>query len=160
MARHVIRCDAAICPLLGAKRKSLALARNDVNDPGCVKTLRGKTVPGILGPVVMRRAKKHKNLSSARHDDQIGFRFRTAKTRHTPRRQPGRKLPAGDTHVAVNGGALVTPVDDEVVSFGFAIDSGSDCLFEELVALGTAQGRSEVGGVLLAQAHEERSGSG
>ena len=29
----------------------------------------------------MRRAKKHKNLSSARHDDQIGFRFRTAKTR-------------------------------------------------------------------------------
>ena len=50
------------------------------NDPGCVKTLRGITVPGILGPVVMRRAKKHKNLSSARHDDQIGFRFRTAKT--------------------------------------------------------------------------------
>jgi hypothetical protein len=30
--------------------------------------------------VVMRRAKKHKNLSSARHDDQIGFHFRTAKT--------------------------------------------------------------------------------
>ena len=51
-----------------------------VDDPGCVKTLRGITVPGILGPVVMRRAKKHKNLSSARHDDQIGFRFRTAKT--------------------------------------------------------------------------------
>ena len=50
------------------------------NDPGCVKNLRGITVPGILGPVVMRRAKKHKNLSSARHDDQIGFRFRTAKT--------------------------------------------------------------------------------
>ena len=25
----------------------------------------------------MRRAKKHKNLSSARHDDQIGFRFRS-----------------------------------------------------------------------------------
>ncbi len=53
---------------------------NVAYDPGCVKTLRGITVPGILGPVVMRRAKKHKNLSSARHYDQIGFRFRTAKT--------------------------------------------------------------------------------
>ena len=30
-----------------------------------------------LGPVVMQRAKKNKNLSSARHDDQIGFRFRS-----------------------------------------------------------------------------------
>src|SRR5271165_3225877 len=57
-----------------------ALAVSVENDPGCVKTPRGITVPGILGPVVMRRAKKHKNLSSARHDDQIGFRFRTAKT--------------------------------------------------------------------------------
>src|ERR1700730_5450230 len=26
-------------------------------DPGCVKTLRGITAPGILGPMVMRRAK-------------------------------------------------------------------------------------------------------
>ena len=33
--------------------------------PGCVKTLRGITAPGILGPTVMRRAKKRKNLSSA-----------------------------------------------------------------------------------------------
>ena len=47
-------------------------------DPGCVKTLRGITAPGIFGPMVMRRAKK--NLSSARHYDQIRFRFRTAKT--------------------------------------------------------------------------------
>ena len=28
----------------------------------------------------MRRVRKHKNLSSARHYDQIRFRFRTAKT--------------------------------------------------------------------------------
>ncbi len=27
------RCDAAICPQMGDKRKSLAHARNDVNDP-------------------------------------------------------------------------------------------------------------------------------
>ena len=48
----------------------------------CVKTLRGITAPGFLGPTVMRRAKKRKNLSSARHYDQIRFRFHTAKTQH------------------------------------------------------------------------------
>jgi hypothetical protein len=43
-------------------------------DPGCVKTLRGITAPGILGPMVMWRAKKRKKLSSARHyDHQISF---------------------------------------------------------------------------------------
>ena len=50
------------------------------NDPGCVKTLRGIIAPGILGSTVTRRAKKRKNLSSARHYDQIRFRFHTAKT--------------------------------------------------------------------------------
>src|ERR1700732_701492 len=54
--------------------------RSDENDPGCVKTLRGITAPGILGPLVMRRAKKRKNLSSARHYDQIRLRFHTTKT--------------------------------------------------------------------------------
>ena len=52
-----------------------------LNDLGCVKTLRGIIAPGILGSVVMRRAKKRKNLPSARHYDQIRFRFRTTKTR-------------------------------------------------------------------------------
>jgi hypothetical protein len=46
---------------------------------GCVKTLRGITAPGILGPAVIRRAEKRKNLSSARHHDQIRFRFYTTK---------------------------------------------------------------------------------
>src|SRR5204863_1317435 len=41
-----------------------------VLDPGCVKTLRGIIAPGILGSVRMRRAKKRKNLSSARHFDR------------------------------------------------------------------------------------------
>ena len=49
-----------------------------LNDPGCVKTLGGITAPGILGATVMRRAKKRRNLSSARHYDQIRFRFHTA----------------------------------------------------------------------------------
>ena len=55
-------------------------------DPGCVKTLRGITAPGILSPMIMRRAKRRKNSSSARHYDQIRFRFRTAKT-HKRRRE-------------------------------------------------------------------------
>ncbi len=32
MALSVVRCDAAICLMLGVKRKSFALARNDMND--------------------------------------------------------------------------------------------------------------------------------
>ena len=54
------------------------LAASVENDPGCVKTLGGITAPGILGSTVMRRAKKRKNLSSARHYDQIRFRFHTS----------------------------------------------------------------------------------
>jgi hypothetical protein len=38
------------------------------------------TAPGILGSTVTRRAKKRKNSSSARHYDEISFRFHTAKT--------------------------------------------------------------------------------
>ena len=60
-------------------------------DPGCVKTLGGITAPGILGSTVMRRAKKRKNLSSARHYDQIRFRFHTTKTQL--RHGPSRHLP-------------------------------------------------------------------
>ena len=71
-----------------------------------------------------------------------------------------RKLTAGDTHVAVDSGVPVAPVNHEIMSLGFAGDSGSDCILEVIVALGTTQKRSEVGGVLSAQAHEERSGAG
>src|ERR1700720_3241782 len=63
----------------GAKRKCPARAQNVAYDHGCVKTLGGTTAPGILGSTVMRRAKKRKNLSSARHYDQIRFHFHTTK---------------------------------------------------------------------------------
>ena len=60
----------------------------------CVKTLRGITAPGILGSTVMRRAKKRKNLSSARRYDQIRFRFHTTKTHsgHAGRMKGGYNL--------------------------------------------------------------------
>jgi hypothetical protein len=65
--------------LLGALLPRVQRGDAAVRDPGCVKTLRGIIAPGILSSVVMRRAKKRKNLSSARHYDQIRFRFRTTK---------------------------------------------------------------------------------
>ena len=51
----------------------------------------GITAPGILSPTVMRRVKKRKNLSSARHYDQIRFRFHTAKTHSGSRFGLGRQ---------------------------------------------------------------------
>jgi len=65
-----------IADMPGASRTSGC----DATDPGCVKTLHGITAPGILSPMVRPRAKKRKNLSSARRYDQIRFRFRTTKT--------------------------------------------------------------------------------
>jgi hypothetical protein len=73
------------------------------NDPGCVKTLRGITAPGILGSVVMRRAKKRKNLSSARHYDQIRFRFHTTKTLNRHNRRHFAVLHNGAHDVVVYG---------------------------------------------------------
>ena len=66
--------------------RAAEFAASVANDLGCLKTLRGITAPGILGSTVTRRVKKRKNLSSARHYDQIRFRFHTAKThkRHWP----------------------------------------------------------------------------
>ena len=91
----------------------------DAIDPGCVKTLRGITAPGILGSTVTRRAKKRKNLSSARHYDQIRFRFHTAKThcRHESRTggdlervAAGSMPPLAGEEVGQGQGKLVPPM--------------------------------------------------
>ena len=80
---------------------------------------RGITAPGILGPMIMRRLKKRKNLSSARHYDQIRFRFRTAKThcRHESRTggdlervAAGSMPPLAGEEVGQRQGKLVTPM--------------------------------------------------
>lgn len=73
---------------------------------------------------------------------------------------PGnQESPAGDTHVAIDGGAPVAPVDDEVMSLRFASNSVTDRLLKKLVAFGATQGRTKVGGILLAEAHEEGAGA-
>src|SRR3974390_153594 len=74
-----------VCPQLLAKADIRAIRGHSGFDLGCVKTLRGITAPGILGTVVMRRAKKRKNLSSAWHYNQIRFRFHTTKTQRGSR---------------------------------------------------------------------------
>ena len=67
---------------------------------------------------------------------------------------------AGHAHVARHGRAAVAAVDDEVVALGLARDRLGDRPVEQLVALGGAQRRAQVGGVLLAEAHIERAGAG
>jgi hypothetical protein len=64
------------------RHEMLRLANVPAPDP-----LGGITAPGILGSTVTRRVRKRKNLSSARHYDQIRFRFHTAKIQsgHTRR---------------------------------------------------------------------------
>jgi hypothetical protein len=62
-------------------KQSMGMSGSEQSDgahPDCVKTPRGKNAPGILRLVVTLRAKKRKNSSSARHYDQISFRFHTA----------------------------------------------------------------------------------
>jgi hypothetical protein len=55
--------DALLSAMSGYKRLRCIGRPGGAHDPGCVKTLRGIIAPGILGSMVMRRAKKRKNLS-------------------------------------------------------------------------------------------------
>src|SRR6516225_8360838 len=65
-------------PLTWVKPPSPRATKAAALDPACVKTLRGITAPGILRLLVTLRSKKRKNPCSARHYDQISFRFHTA----------------------------------------------------------------------------------
>src|SRR6516164_6145704 len=48
-------------------------------------------------------------------------------------------LSAGDTHMAGDGGALVSAIDDEIVALGFAPDRLVDRGKEEVIGLRSAQ---------------------
>src|SRR5258708_28879129 len=67
---------------------------------------------------------------------------------------------AGDAHMPRHRGALVAAVDHEVVPLGLAGDRLVDGVVEQAVALRGAQHRAQVGGVFLAEAHEQRAGAG
>ena len=57
-------------------------------------------------------------------------------------------------------GRAVRAVDDEVVALRLARDRLVDRGLKQIVALGGAERRAQVGGVLLAEAHVERAGAG
>src|SRR5262245_44555799 len=69
-------------------------------------------------------------------------------------------LAAGYVHVAGQRRTLVAAVDDEVVPLGLAGNRLLDRGMQEVIALGGAQRRAQVGGVLLAETHEQRAGAG
>src|SRR4051794_15859266 len=71
-----------------------------------------------------------------------------------------RALAARDAHMARNRRAVVPPVDDEIVALGLAGDRVLDGRIEELVAFRAAQGRPEIGRILLAETHVEGAGAG
>src|SRR3546814_16066667 len=78
-----------------------------------------------------------------------------------PGRQPwyGRdqSSAAGDAHVAGDRRLLAAAVDDEVVALGLSADPLEARGVEQLVPLALAPRRSQVGGVLLAQAPDPKS---
>src|SRR6266849_1023902 len=63
---------------------------------------------------------------------------------------------AGQRHRAGDGGFVVTAVDDEIMTFGFAADGFVD---DGIVGRCT-QGRPQIGGIVLPQAHIEHPGAG
>src|SRR5215469_1475079 len=77
-----------------------------------------------------------------------------------PRSGVAERSPAGHTHMAADRRPVMTAVDDEVVTLGFAADRLADRRFEKLVTFGLAQRRTQVRGILLAEAHVEGPGTG
>src|SRR3954468_9217116 len=71
-----------------------------------------------------------------------------------------RRSAAGHAHVARDGRLARVPVDDEDVTPGLAQHRLVDRTVDEVVALGGAQRRAQIGGILLAEAHIERAGAG
>src|SRR5688572_2794263 len=69
-------------------------------------------------------------------------------------------LAPGHAHVTGECWPVVLPVDDEVMTFGLAADRLVDRRIEELVAFRDAKRGAKIGGILLAQAHEQRARAG
>src|SRR5437870_4527563 len=69
-------------------------------------------------------------------------------------------LSAGHAHVARHGGTVVRAVDDEVVTLGLARDRLGNRGMKEIVGFRGAKRGTQVGGVLLPEAHEQRARAG
>src|SRR6188474_1481917 len=75
-------------------------------------------------------------------------------------RKAERALPAGHAHMTAESRLVAPPVDDEVMPARLARDCLEDGRIEQIVFRRGSDRRPEVGGILLAEAHEERAGAG
>src|SRR5438067_4215491 len=72
----------------------------------------------------------------------------------------GRLSASGHAHMARDGGLSFAAIDNKVVAFRLVQDGGIDRGIEEIVALGGAQRRAQIGSILLPEAHVKRAGAG
>src|ERR1700680_515330 len=75
---------------------------------------------------------------------------------------PGRGAVLSPRHAHVPGErrAAVAAIDDEIVPLGLARNGFADGCVKRLVALGSPQGRAQIGGILLPEAHVKGAGAG
>src|SRR2546428_680094 len=85
---------------------------------------------------------------------------RLSRSSGTPLKATAPQPPAGHAHMAGETGPVVAAIDDEIVAFRLAVDRLADRCFERLVAFRLPQRRTQVGGVLLPEAHKQRAGAG
>src|SRR6185437_16169468 len=69
------------------------------------------------------------------------------------------KSAAGERHLAGYGGAVVEAIDDEVVALGLAADGLVDGRIDDGIIRRGAQRRTQIGGIVLAEAHIEHAGA-
>src|SRR5580658_755887 len=67
---------------------------------------------------------------------------------------------AGDAHVPRHRCSAVAAIDNEVMTLGLARNGGGDCRRHGSIALRRPERRAQIGGIGLAEAHEERAGTG
>ena len=62
--------------------------------------------------------------------------------------------------MTADGGTRPAALDDEVVALGLTTDGFVDGIREKRIAFRGAQWRPQIGGIFLAETHEQRSGAG
>jgi hypothetical protein len=106
------------------------MVKGDAIDPGCVKTLRGMTAPGILGSTVTRKAKKAKICLPLGITTKSDFVF----TRPRPQADMDRRMP----HTGYAAKYIRLTVE---VSFPRSDDQFSNVLPEGVAPLRRSQNR-------------------
>src|SRR6202022_275953 len=67
---------------------------------------------------------------------------------------------AGDAHMAADARAVVPAIDDEIMALRFQADGAVDRRAEQVIVGGGPQRFAQIGGILVAEAGMQRSGTG